>query len=336
MKGDPSILLDVENLHIHFSAQEGVAKVVNGVHFRMEAGEVRALVGESGSGKSVTGLSLLGLIPRPNGRLVRGRIEFKGQDLASLTGSAFRNIRGRQISMIFQNPLSSLDPSFTIANQLTETIRYRQNTGRKAAIREAERMLEIVGIPDRKRVLAAYPFSLSGGMRQRVVIAMALSCRPDLLVADEPTTALDATIQKQILRLLKDVNEELGTAILMITHDFGVVSSLCDTVSVMYTGAVVEEGTTRELLHSPQHPYTQGLIGSLPDRRNWVSVDGRKRLQQIGGMPPDPLCLPEGCPFAARCVEATEECRQVMPDVRRLGGSQHVRCVHRKGVTTHD
>lgn len=329
------MLLNVEDLHIHFATQEGVAKVVNGVNFSVEAGEIRALVGESGSGKSITGLSLLGMVPKPNGRLVRGTIRFKGQDLATLSGSQFRNIRGRKIAMIFQNPLSALDPSFTIGNQLTETIRYRQNMGAKPALVEAEKMLDLVGIPDRKRVLSSHPFSLSGGMRQRVVIAMALSCRPDLLVADEPTTALDATIQKQILQLLKDINTELGTAILMITHDFGVVSGLCDTVSVMYTGTVVEHGTTRKLLESPQHPYTQGLIGSLPDRRNWVRVNGAMRLHQIGGMPPDPLHLPDGCAFATRCVEATDECRHGVTQMRQTGESQHVRCLHRKSVRNH-
>lgn len=326
-----STLLDVNDLHIEFATNEGVARVVNGVSFTMEAGEVRGLVGESGSGKSVTGLALLGLIPRP-GHLVGGQIRFKGHDLAAFRASEFRQIRGRQISMIFQNPLSSLDPSFKIGNQLTETIRYRQNYDRKAALREAARMLDLVGIRDHTRVLAAYPFSLSGGMRQRVMIAMALSCKPDLLIADEPTTALDATIQKQVLELIKRIKDELGTAILMITHDFGVVSSICDTVSVMYAGRVVEEGTTTDLLGNPTHPYTAGLIRSLPDRGNWIIRNGRKRLSQIQGLPPDPSRLPVGCSFAPRCPEATKECELIVPPPVYIGGIQYASCLHRNGA----
>lgn len=325
------MLLHVEDLHIQFTTNEGVARVVNGVDFSVEAGEVRALVGESGSGKSVTGLSLLDMIPRPNGRLTGGKINFKGRDLAAASYRDSRSIRGREIAMIFQNPLSSLDPSFTIGNQLTETIRYRQNRDSRTALREAARMLELVGIHDHERVLASYPFSLSGGMRQRVMIAMALSCKPDLLIADEPTTALDATIQKQILELIKSINEELGTAILMITHDFGVVSSMCDTVSVMYAGRVVEEGIARQLLQSPRHPYTAGLIGSLPTRRNWAAQDGRKRLTQIHGIPPDPAELPAGCPFAPRCSEATDECSRIEPAPVAMGQHRYVRCIHRQG-----
>lgn len=326
------MLLQVEDLEVRFTTNEGVARVVNGVDFAVEAGEVRALVGESGSGKSVTGLSLLGLIPKPNGHLAGGRITFKGRNLARASYRELRSIRGREIAMIFQNPLSSLDPSFTIASQLTETIRYRQNRDRRAALHEAAAMLELVGIPDHERVLASYPFSLSGGMRQRVMIAMALSCKPDLLIADEPTTALDATIQKQILDLIKSINEELGTAVLMITHDFGVVSSMCDTVSVMYAGRVVEHGTAAELLHTPRHPYTAGLIGSLPRRRNRTATDGRERLTQIPGIPPDPTQLPAGCPFAPRCSEATDECRQVEPEPVAVDEGRHVRCIHRRGI----
>lgn len=330
------MLLQVENLEVRFTTNEGMAHVVNGVDFTVEPGEVRALVGESGSGKTVTGLSLLGLIPKPNGKLTGGRIRFKGRDLAQAGQREFRSVRGREIAMIFQNPLSSLDPSFTVASQLTETIRYRQNRDRRSALREAAAMLELVGIPDHERVLSSYPFSLSGGMRQRVMIAMALSCKPDLLIADEPTTALDATIQRQILDLIKSINQELGTAVLMITHDFGVVSSMCDTVSVMYAGRVVEQGTAAQLLQTPKHPYTEGLIGSLPTRRNWTGTDDRRRLTQIPGIPPDPTQLPTGCPFAPRCKEATDECRSVLPAAISLGESRYVRCIHRQVPLHHD
>lgn len=319
-------MLEVDNLHIEFDTLDGTTPVVRGVSFAMERGEMRALVGESGSGKTVTGLSLLGLIPARSGRIAAGRAVFEGVDLTALSGPSLRAIRGARIAMIFQNPLSSLDPSFTVGNQLLETIRHHQRLSRRAARAHAADLLDQVGIRGVSRVLDAYPFALSGGMRQRVMIAMAISCQPELLIADEPTTALDATIQRQILDLLRRINRELGTAILMITHDFGVVSDLCETVSVMYAGEVVEAGATRRILAAPSHPYTRALVRSLPDPHNWVREDGRVRLHQIGGAPPNPMDRPPGCPFAPRCDEATAVCVEGEPALGMLGDGRVVRC----------
>jgi oligopeptide/dipeptide ABC transporter ATP-binding protein len=322
-------LLDVIELQTHFFTPNGVVKSVNGVRFSIDHGEIMALVGESGSGKSITGLSILGLVPKPNGKIVGGKIIFDGQDLVSMSEKQLCGIRGEEIAMIFQNPLTALDPSFKIVDQITEIIRFREKIDKNGARKEAEALMDLVGIHDPKRVLDCYPHALSGGMRQRVMIAMALSCKPKLLIADEPTTALDATIQKQILTLLKKINEELKTAILMITHDFGVVASLCDSVAVMYAGRIVEYGKTADILSHPEHPYTRGLIDSMP---NLIRNNEMKRLKQIEGTPPDLLHLPVGCSFYDRCSEAENKCIEAFPDQTFVDEKHFVRCFNREGV----
>jgi oligopeptide/dipeptide ABC transporter ATP-binding protein len=322
-------LLDVIELQTHFFTPNGVVKSVNGVRFSIDHGEIMALVGESGSGKSITGLSILGLVPKPNGKIVGGKIIFDGQDLVSMSEKQLCGIRGEEIAMIFQNPLTALDPSFKIVDQITEIIRFREKIDKNGARKEAEALMDLVGIHDPKRVLDSYPHALSGGMRQRVMIAMALSCKPKLLIADEPTTALDATIQKQILTLLKKINEELKTAILMITHDFGVVASLCDSVAVMYAGRIVEYGKTADILSHPEHPYTRGLIDSMP---NLIRNNEMKRLKQIEGTPPDLLHLPVGCSFYDRCSEAENKCIEAFPDQTFVDEKHFVRCFNREGV----
>ncbi|MEB3101762.1 ABC transporter ATP-binding protein [Paenibacillaceae bacterium T2] len=321
-------LLEVTNLQTYFHTPNGVVKAVNGVQFSMEPGEIMALVGESGSGKSITGLSIMGLVPKPNGRIVDGQIRFEGRDLASMKEKELRKIRGQDIAMIFQNPLTAMDPSFKIGNQMGEIICYRQGVSAKTAWQESEKLLDLVGIHDPKRVLDSYPHALSGGMRQRVMIAMALSCQPKLLIADEPTTALDATIQKQILMLLKKINKEFKTSILMITHDFGVVASLCDTVAVMYAGKIVEYGRTSRILSDPEHPYTRGLIGAMPE--NGTGNKERRRLTQIDGFPPDLMRLPQGCSFYERCWEAQKKCAEQEPGVTHFDEQHVVRCLNRE------
>ncbi|WEG11026.1 ABC transporter ATP-binding protein [Pullulanibacillus sp. KACC 23026] len=329
-------VLTISDLEVHFSTANGVVKAVNGVDFSIGSGEIMALVGESGSGKSITGLSILGLVPKPNGKVVNGRILFNGEDLVGKTEKHYRKIRGQEIAMIFQNPLSAMDPSFTVGNQLLEIIRDRQGLSRVAALNEAKKLLDLVGIHDHNRVLNAYPHALSGGMRQRAMIAMALSCKPKLLIADEPTTALDATIQKQILSLLKKINQELNTSILFITHDFGVVANLCDRVGVMYAGRILEYGKTEEILKRPKHPYTKGLMDAMPETslEAFLSTKGSSkkfRLKQITGSPPDLLDLPSGCHFYERCERATSQCLQAFPEVKQ--DKDHlVRCFHEEEI----
>lgn len=325
-------LLEVRDLQVHFFTPNGVVKAVNGVSFSIQSGEILALVGESGSGKSITALSIMSLVPRPNGKLIDGKVMFEGRDLTDLKEKEMRKIRGREIAIIFQNPLTSLDPFFTIGNQMVETICYRQGLSRKKAWIEAKNLLDLVGIQNPERVLNSYPHALSGGMRQRVMIAMALSCKPKLLIADEPTTALDATIQKQILSLLKKINKEFNTAILMITHDFGVVASICDSVAVMYAGRIVETGTTDEILSKPEHPYTKGLIGALPDNVSRGEFYKRKRLPQINGFPPNLLQMPQGCSFVERCPEARKICWEKFPDITHLKYKHAVRCFNREEI----
>ncbi|OLO42464.1 peptide ABC transporter ATP-binding protein [Alkalihalophilus pseudofirmus] len=323
-------LLEINNLEVQFSTPNGLVRAVNGVDITIKAGEIMALVGESGSGKSITGLSILGLIPKPNGKIVNGFINFEGINLVEKTEKEYRKIRGNDIAMIFQNPLTAMDPSFTVGNQMLEIIQYRQGLSKKAAIEEAKNLLDLVGIHDPDRVLNSYPHALSGGMRQRAMIAMALSCKPKLLIADEPTTALDATIQMQILALLKKINKELNTSILFITHDFGVVANLCDYVAVMYAGRIVEYGATQEILTKPKHPYTKGLMNAMPETSLAIfeksSKWKKKRLQQIVGSPPDLLNLPIGCSFYSRCNEATSECQNKFPKVSIKENGHLVRC----------
>ena len=327
-------LLDISNLQVHFTSPNGTVQAVNGVDFSINHGEIMALVGESGSGKSITGLSILGLVPKPNGKIVNGSMMFNGSNLVDKTEKEFREIRGKEIAMIFQNPLTAMDPSFTVGNQMLEIIKYRQGLSKKNGLLEAKKLLDLVGIHDHDRVINSYPHALSGGMRQRVMIAMALSCKPKLLIADEPTTALDATIQMQILSLLKRINQELGTSILFITHDFGVVANLCDKVAVMYAGRILEYGETQEILTKPKHPYTKGLMNAMPETSIEQPKDGngKKRLEQINGSPPDLLNLPDGCSFFDRCNRATDKCCTAFPDITTKTNGHLVRCFNEEEV----
>ncbi|MFI7699566.1 ABC transporter ATP-binding protein [Nonomuraea sp. NPDC049480] len=324
-------ILRVEGLKTHFTTERGVVKAVDGVDFEIPRGGILGMVGESGSGKSVTGLSILRLLGTPSAKIVGGRIVFDGEELLAKSEREMRAIRGARISMVFQNAMTSLDAFFTIGDLLVEVIRLHQRVTRKEAVERAVRALERVHIPEPARRLKNYPHELSGGQRQRVVIALALACEPDLLIADEPTTALDATVQKQIIELLLELNAELGTAILMVTHDFGVVAKLCRTVAVMYAGRIVERGDMETVLSAPRHPYTQALMRSVPRlRAEGAGGNGedprRARLFEIGGAPPVPIELGVGCAFAPRCVRATEDCRSADPPTAGFGGSHQAVC----------
>ena len=304
-------LLEVENLQTHFRTPDGINRAVDGVSFEVRESETLALVGESGCGKSVTALSILRLIPEPPGKIA-GAIRLQGRDLLRLSDRAMRDIRGNDISMIFQEPMTSLNPVLTIGRQLGETLRLHHGISRKAAERRALEMLDLVGIPEPRRRLADYPHRLSGGMRQRVMIAIALACDPKLLIADEPTTALDVTIQAQILDLMKDLKRRMDAAIVLITHDLGVVAEVAERVMVMYAGRKVEEAPVRELFRTPRHPYTQGLLGAVPKLGS--SLGGAvARLAEIPGVVPSLKQRIAGCVFAGRCAFATDLCRQVAP-----------------------
>jgi peptide/nickel transport system ATP-binding protein len=313
-------LLEVEDLRTHFFTDEGVVRAVDGVSFQICEGETLAIVGESGSGKSVTSLSILRLVATPPGRIVSGRIRFRGRDLLTLPPPEMRAIRGREISMIFQEPMTSLNPVYTCGDQIMESLILHEKMKRRAARARAIELLQLVGIPAPGQRVDEYPHQLSGGMRQRVMIAMALACRPAILIADEPTTALDVTIQAQILELLKRLQAELGMAVILITHDLGVVAETADRVAVMYAGQVVESGDVQTIFRHTSHPYTAGLMASLPRLGA-----GRERLRVIAGTVPDPAHFPPGCRFHPRCPVAEDRCRQD-PPVEALGGGQVVRC----------
>ncbi|MCL6517552.1 ABC transporter ATP-binding protein [Alicyclobacillus sp.] len=316
-------LLSVQGLRTHFFTDEGVVRSVDGVDLEVNAGETLGIVGESGCGKSVTSLSIMRLVPSPPGRIVAGSIRFEGRDLLQLREAEMRRIRGNEIAMIFQEPMTSLNPVFHIGDQIAEVLRLHMGMGKRQAWSRAVELLREVGIPRPERIVNDYPHQLSGGMRQRVMIAMAMACRPKLLIADEPTTALDVTIQAQILDLMREIRREAGTSILMITHDLGVVAEMCDRVVVMYAGKVVEEADVRTLFHRPQHPYTQGLLASMP-RLN----ERRARLTAIPGNVPTPLEMPKGCKFAPRCPFAMDICHEAEPDLLTVEGDapHRVRC----------
>jgi oligopeptide transport system ATP-binding protein len=318
----PDTILDVRGLETTFKTPDGIVHAVNGVSFELMEGETLGVVGESGCGKSVTMLSILGLIPSPPGKIVSGSAMFGGRDLLKLSAEELRHIRGAQISMVFQDPMTSLNPVLTVGRQLTEPLMLHLAMTRKQAEERAAELLEMVNIPRAKERLSDYPHQFSGGMRQRVMIAMALSCSPQLLIADEPTTALDVTIQAQITDLVKRLREELGMAIIWITHDLGVVAGLAQRVIVMYGGYIIEEARVNELYANPSHPYTIGLIGSLPR----VDETEHKRLFSIEGVPPLLLEKPVHCPFAPRCGWAIERCWNENPTLESIGPEHRVAC----------
>ncbi len=320
-------LLEIENLHTHFFTPAGVVRAVDGVSYSLRNGETLGVVGESGCGKSVTALSILRLVSSPPGRIVDGAIRFEGTNLLSLAERQMEEIRGNRISMIFQEPMTSLNPLHTVGRQIGEAIALHQGLSRREAMDRAVEMLRRVHIPDAERRAHAYPHQLSGGMRQRVMIAMALSCNPKVLIADEPTTALDVTIQAQILDLMRELRDTLGTAIILITHDMGVVAENADRVVVMYAGRKVEEANVDDLFERPSHPYTRGLLGSIPSLDLAARiVPARARLNEIKGMVPSLFNLPKGCSFAPRCALATEQCRAVSPMLEQLRPNHWVAC----------
>jgi len=314
-------VLSVQDLHVHFSTYGGEVKAVRGVSFDLHKGETLAIVGESGCGKSVTSQSIMRLIPSPPGKVTNGRILFKGKDLLNVTEPQMRKIRGADISMIFQDPMTALNPTLTIGEQIIEGILQHNDVSKKQARQKAIEMLTLVSIPNPEERLKQYPHQFSGGMRQRIVIAMSLVCEPDVIIADEPTTALDVTIQAQILELFKEIQQKTGVSIILITHDLGVVAQVADRIAVMYAGKIVEEGNRREIFYHPQHPYTQGLLKSVPR----LDLDGED-LIPIPGSPPDLFSPPVGCPFVPRCEKAMEVCDRVYPAKTQLSNDHHVDC----------
>jgi oligopeptide/dipeptide ABC transporter ATP-binding protein len=316
-------LLTIEGLQTHFFTEAGTVRAVDGVSLMIRKGETLGIVGESGCGKSVTALSVLRLIPNPPGKIVGGNIYLEGRDLLKLPEDEMRKVRGASISMIFQEPMTSLNPVFTVGDQIAEGIRLHQGLSKRESWNKAIEMLRLVRIPDPERRVKEYPHQMSGGMRQRVMIAMALSCNPHLLIADEPTTALDVTIQAQILELLNQLKSELGMAVILITHDLGVVADTAARVAVMYAGRVVEEAPVMELFTNPKHPYTQGLLNSIP---RLEKAERRARLQAIPGMVPDMLDLPGGCKFQARCTKLFEPCSGEEPQLKEIAPNHRVRC----------
>lgn len=316
--------MDISGLVTVFRTEDGTANAVDGLDLDLPAGETLGLVGESGCGKSVTALSIMRLVPSPPGRIERGSIYFNGIDLLALSESAMREIRGNDISMIFQEPMTSLNPVFRVQDQIGEVFRVHRNMGRAEAAEASVEMLQKVGIPSPKKRAKDYPHQMSGGMRQRVMIAMALACDPKLMLADEPTTALDVTIQAQILELMNDIKARLSTGIILITHDLGVVAETADRVAVMYTGKIVEEAPVNSLFSSPQHPYTMGLLRSIP-RIGQFQGKTRRSLHVISGMVPDLRHLPPGCTFQERCPEVQPICKEP-PDLERKNSGHLVRC----------
>ena len=315
-------LLEVRGLSTSFRTERGAVMAVDDVSFDVDAGETLAIVGESGSGKSVTALSLMRLIPNPPGEITAGQVMFEGRDLLTLSDAEMQAVRGDRIAMIFQEPMTSLNPSLTVGLQVGEPVQLHRGASWKAALERAGELLARVRIPDAKARVGAYPHQFSGGMRQRAMIAMALACQPKLIIADEPTTALDVTVQSQILSLLKELTRETGAALILITHDLGVVARYADRVSVMYAGRVVETGTARDIYKRPQHPYTRGLMACVP-RLDGVLGD---RLVPIEGAPPDLSRLPPGCAFAPRCSVVSERCLTARPVLEDVGGGHRKAC----------
>ncbi|HHV26486.1 ABC transporter ATP-binding protein [Anaerosalibacter bizertensis] len=321
-------LLEVKDLKTYFYTDDGIVKAVDGVNFSVESGKTIGIVGESGCGKSVTAMSILRLIPDPPGKIVNGEVLFDGKDLTKVSEDELRHIRGNDISVIFQEPMTSLNPVFTVGYQIMEALMLHQKLSEGEAKKKAIEMIKLVGIPRAEKIVDEYPHQLSGGMRQRVMIAMALSCQPKLLIADEPTTALDVTIQAQILELMNELKNKLNTSIMLITHDLGVVAEMSDHVIVMYSGKVVEDAPVDELFKNPRHPYTIGLMNSIPSL-----IEEGERLESIKGAVPNPLYLPKGCYFHPRCKFATDECRNGQPELREIAPGHKVSCFRAEEVT---
>ena len=313
------LILDIKDLVIHYETDDGTVEAVNGLDIQLEYGKTLGLVGETGSGKTTTALSILRLVPDPPGVIKNGSITLDGKDILNLPQKDLESIRGNLVSMIFQDPMTSLNPVLTVGEQIAEVIGLHENISEKEAADKAGQMLEVVGIP--KERYGEYPHQFSGGMKQRVVIAMALACNPDLLIADEPTTALDVTIQAQVLETMKELREKFGSAMIMITHDLGIIAEVCDEVSVVYAGQIVEHGTLEDVFERTLHPYTEGLFGSLPNIE-----ERRHRLQPIPGLMPDPTDLPKGCCFAPRCKYCTEACTKARPEMKWVSDTHYVRC----------
>jgi len=322
-EGAPDVLLSVRDLSVDFHTRQGVFRALHGVSFDVRAGQVLGVVGESGSGKSVTALSVLRLLPEHSAQVASGRIVFEGVDLREQSERAMRAVRGQAIAMIFQDPMTSLNPIFSIGRQLREPLMLHLRMGREEADRRAEELLSLVGIPAPRGCMAHYPHELSGGMRQRVMIAIALSCNPKLLIADEPTTALDVTTQAQILDLLRDLQRKLGMSVMLITHDLGVVAEFADEVQVMYAGRIVERAPAADLFARPRHPYTEGLLRSMPPFED----EDPERLPTIEGVVASPFALPAGCAFHPRCPYVFADCAQVVPPLMRVGGGREAACL---------
>lgn len=314
------VLLEVKDLVIRYETDDGIVEALNGVSIQIPEGKTLGLVGETGAGKTTLAKGIMRLVPNPPGKIRGGEVFYDGKDLLKLSEEEMKKIRGRHISMIFQDPMTSLNPVMTVGDQIMEVIMQHNAISSKEGRERAEAMLELVGIP--KGRYDEYPHQFSGGMKQRVVIAIALACQPRLLIADEPTTALDVTIQAQVLELIRELRDRDNTSMLLITHDLGVVAQTCDYVGIIYAGELVEYGTVREVYKNPTHPYTKGLLGSVPNLTSHV-----KRLQAIDGLMPDPTKLPKHCKFADRCKYATDQCRAGVPPMTQLGGTHTVRCV---------
>jgi len=315
-------LLQVRDLATNFYTDDGVVRAVNGVSYDVEEGEILGIVGESGCGKTVSALSIMRLLADPPGRVVGGEVIFDGEDLLKLSGGAMRRVRGNRIAMIFQEPMSSLNPVLTVGRQLTETLELHLNMSPSRARERARELLEIVGIPDPEQRLKDYPHQLSGGMSQRVMVAIAISCNPSLIIADEPTTALDVTIQAQILELMQSLSRELGTALIIITHNLGVIARYASRVLVMYAGKIIETGNSREIYHNPRHPYTLGLLNSVPRLDEPTGV----KLDPVEGLPPDLIDMPVGCSFAPRCRYVIDKCTTEAPPLMSAGEAHESAC----------
>jgi peptide/nickel transport system ATP-binding protein len=312
--------LEVKDLVVHYTSEGKEIHAVNDVSLTIKKGKTLGLVGETGAGKTTIAKSILRILPEPPAHVDRGEILLEGKNLLELSNAEMQKIRGKRISMIFQDPMTALNPVMRVGEQIAEGIALHEKVSKKEAEEKAKEMLEMVGIPASR--YRDYPHQFSGGMKQRVVIAMALACSPDLLLADEPTTALDVTIQAQVLDIIKGLQEKLNTAMIMITHDLGIIAEVCDDVAVIYAGEVIESGNLEEIFDHPTHPYTIGLFGSLPDINSDV-----ERLSPIAGMPPDPSNLPQGCAFSPRCPHATEECKKSKAELQNLGGTHYCRCI---------